>query len=130
MTDYIWDALQQIQMEGMKGDLHATKHEAQDAAQQAAAQMYVPIIRQADRLKLVCHALWSLLQERTGLTEKDLIARVMELDLKDGVRDGKYLPPPVDCPKCQAKMCRKFNRCLFCGEPCPDGSAFDTVTPG
>jgi len=50
-----------------------------------------------------------------------------ELDMKDGVHDGKYVKPPQDCPKCGSKMCRKFNRCLFCGEPCKDSSAFDTV---
>jgi hypothetical protein len=125
--NFLWNATQQMQIEEVKSAAKEAKAEAQITAQQAIDQTYLPYVKQLDKLGLVCQAMWSLIQEKTNLTERDLLERVTELDLKDGVLDGKYAKPPVDCPKCGAKMSRKFNRCLFCGQEYSDGSAFDTA---
>lgn len=122
-----WNAGQQAQIGELKNDVRDAKYDAQDAARRSAEETYLPYVKQLDKLGLVCQAMWSLIQERTDLTEQDLLNRVTELDLKDGVLDGKYTKSPVDCPKCGAKMCKKFNRCLFCGEEYTGGSAYDTV---
>jgi hypothetical protein len=129
MINLLWDATQQMQIQEALGAAKDAKLEAQITAQQAIDQTYVPYVKQLEKLGLVCQAMWSLIQERTDLTDADLLNRITELDLKDGVLDGKYTKPPVDCPKCGSKMSRKFNRCLFCGQACTDGSAFDTVSP-
>jgi hypothetical protein len=83
--------------------------------------------QRVDQLLLVVQAMWSLLQEKTGVTDAELLARVTELDAKDGATDGRVTKTPVTCGKCGATVARKFNRCLFCGEPYVAGSAFDTV---
>lgn len=83
--------------------------------------------RRVDQLLLVVQAMWTLLQEKTGLTDAELLARVTELDTHDGATDGRITRAPVKCAKCGAAVARKFNRCLFCGEPYSEGSAFDTV---
>lgn len=83
--------------------------------------------QRVDQLLLVVQAMWTLLQEKTGLTDAELMARVTELDARDGTADGRVTRPPVKCAKCGAMVARKFNRCLFCGEPYAAGSAFDTV---
>lgn len=127
LINFLWNATQQMQIAEAQDAASGVRAEAEFAARQAAEQTYLPYVKQLDKLGLVCQAMWTLLQERTGLTEQDLLARVRELDLKDGALDGKSTKPPVDCPKCGSKMSRKFNRCLFCGEECSDGSAFDTV---
>lgn len=80
-----------------------------------------------DQLLLVVQAMWTLLQEKTGVTDAELLARVTQLDALDGMTDGRVTRPPVKCAKCGAAVARKFNRCLFCGEPYAAGSAFDTV---
>jgi hypothetical protein len=80
-----------------------------------------------ERLVLVLQAMWSLATEKTGLTENDLLRRVTELDAQDGATDGRVTKPPVPCSKCGAMICRKFNRCLFCGQEYAGGSALDTV---
>lgn len=125
--NFLWNATQQMQIQEARDAAKDAKFEAQITAQQAIDQTYLPYVKQLDKLGLVCQAMWSLIQEKTNLTERDLLDRVTELDLKDGVLNGKYLKPPVDCPKCGSKMSRKFNRCLFCGEEYTEGSAFDTV---
>jgi hypothetical protein len=68
-----------------------------------------------DQLTLINMALWSLLKERTGLTEEDLARRMQEIDLSDGQLDGKVRVPVTSCPRCQRAVSRKHNRCLFCG---------------
>ena len=99
---------------------------AEQAARRAVERAYMPYVRRLEQLTLVCHAMWTLLQERTGMSEEELLERVTELDLKDGVRDGQYVRPPVMCP-CGAKVSRKFQCCIFCGRPVDNPSAFDTL---
>ena len=110
-------------------------HEQDQAAQEAppvpgsatAPAGTARVEQRLDQLLLVVQAMWSLLQEKTGLTDAELLARVTELDATDGTTDGRVTRPPVKCAKCGAAVARKFNRCLFCGEPYQAGSAFDTV---
>ena len=45
-------------------------------------------------LKLVCAAVWELVKEKSKLTEDDLVAKVAELDAKDGWRTGSL---PAGC---------------------------------
>jgi hypothetical protein len=85
------------------------------------------IMEQLQLLSLTCEAMWSLIRERTDLTEEDLSQRVTELDMADGVKDNRHMKGPVDCPKCGSKICRKFSRCLFCGFKAPPESVFDEI---
>ena len=39
--------------------------------------------------------MWSLLSQANGITDKQLLDRVNELDLRDGVADGKFTRTPV-----------------------------------
>lgn len=127
IVNTLWNVTQQVGIHNANNRVEGVTFEAQRAAQQSIENTYLPYAKQLEKLSLVCQAMWTLVQERTGLTDQDLLERVTELDLKDGVLDGKYTKPPVDCPKCDAKISRKFNRCLFCGEEYTDGSAFDTL---
>ena len=68
-----------------------------------------------DRLALISRAMFELLQESSGVSEAQLSAKIVEIDLRDGQSDGKMSPKPTRCPKCQAMMSPKFGRCLFCG---------------
>lgn len=107
--------------------VHVANLRARETTQDALEQTVLPLIRQVERLSLVCEAMWTLIQERTDLSDRDLSQRVTDLDLEDGVKDSRHGKLPVDCPDCGSKVCRKFNRCLFCGYVLPAGSAFDTV---
>ena len=94
------------------------------AAEPSAASR---VEQRVDQLLLVVQAMWTLIQEKTGLTDAELLARMTELDARDGTAAGHVRRPPVKCAKCGAMVARKFNRCLFCGDPYAAGSAFDTV---
>lgn len=80
-----------------------------------------------DRLTLINMALWSLLKERTGLSEEDLAQRIQEIDLADGQLDGKVRVQIQMCPHCQRTLSQKHNRCLFCGYEPEQKDAFSPV---
>ncbi len=80
-----------------------------------------------DRLSLVCMAMWSLIQDKTQLTEKDLLERVKMIDLMDGVEDGKASRTIQKCHACNRVMSARHRKCLYCGEKKLAQSAFDTI---
>lgn len=69
-----------------------------------------------DRLSLVNEALWTLLRERVGVTDAELLERIREVDLSDGRLDGKVRRKPVDCPGCKRTVSNRHDRCLYCGQ--------------
>ena len=64
---------------------------------------------------LICEALWELLREKTNLTEQDLYAKIHEVDMRDGVLDGKNSRKSVDCPDCGKKVSSRHPLCIYCG---------------
>jgi len=79
-----------------------------------------------DRLALVCRAMWELMKE-SGLTEEALLEKVEEVDLADGVIDGRHRPPPQPCSSCSRPNHPKRRVCLYCGAVVVPPSAFDSV---
>lgn len=67
------------------------------------------------RTTLACQALWELLKTRVGLTEEELLAKMDEIDLRDGVRDGKMSPTVCLCGSCGRKVNSISPRCMYCG---------------
>lgn len=67
------------------------------------------------RLLLLNRAMWELLRERTGCTDDDLMRKVTELDLQDGVRDGKLAVARRSCTACGRPLSRRHSRCMYCG---------------
>lgn len=80
-----------------------------------------------ERLTLINQAMWSLIQDKTDLTEDDLIARVKEIDAEDGTVDGKVTRGMIPCPKCRRPFSQQHAKCLYCGYAEPVNSAFDWV---
>ncbi len=80
-----------------------------------------------DRLSLVCMAMWSLIQDKTQLTEDDLLERVRMIDLMDGVEDGKASRSIQKCRACNRVMSSRHRKCLYCGAKKLAQSAFDAI---
>jgi ribosomal protein S27AE len=75
----------------------------------------------------VCLAMWTLIREKTDLTEDDLFDRVRELDVSDGVEDDKLTRFPRPCPACKRLMSAEHKRCIYCGLTPEHETAFDAV---
>ncbi|WP_432800183.1 hypothetical protein [Poriferisphaera sp. WC338] len=93
----------------------------------ATAREQVQLEDRLERLSLVCMAMWSLIQDKTNLTEQDLLERVKMIDLMDGVEDGKATRTVSKCASCNRTMSQRHSRCLYCGAEKLVSSAFDIV---
>ena len=89
---------------------------AGNAARQAGRQAE-SVEDKLDRTLIACEAMWSLLRDKLGVTDLELLDRINEIDLSDGELDGKVRRTPVTCPKCKRVIARRFKRCMFCGQP-------------
>ncbi len=69
-----------------------------------------------DQMALKCQAMWELLRDTTGLTDADIGKKICDVDLRDGVLDGKITKTGKQCTSCSRTISAKHNRCLYCGE--------------
>ena len=72
---------------------------------------------QVERLLMITEALWSILKEKHGYSDGELINRIAMIDLKDGKLDGKVAKSePAQCPSCNRALNRQRSVCIYCGE--------------
>lgn len=120
--DLFWDLRQQGEIQSARSAARRSEDKAENAVDLARR-----LDDRIDRLALINMALWSLLKERTGLTEEDLASRVQQLDLEDGRADGKIGGQVVECPQCRRTLSQKHQRCLYCGFEPTDREVFRSV---
>ncbi len=70
----------------------------------------------AERTLLVCEAMWTILRDKLGVTDLELLQRINDLDLSDGQLDGKVRKSAVACPKCGRTIARRLPKCMYCGQ--------------
>lgn len=66
-------------------------------------------------LALACQSLWEILEENTDITREQLLAKMEEVDLRDGKKDGKLSRSVEACESCGRKTSRRRPICLYCG---------------
>ncbi|MGH8949735.1 MAG: hypothetical protein ACRDXF_12815 [Acidimicrobiia bacterium] len=66
-----------------------------------------------DRLVMILRATVALLEQQ-GITPEMLMAKIEELDLRDGV-DERVRDLIVECPSCQSKVAPGLRNCQLCG---------------
>ncbi len=91
-------------------------YEAGDKANNAERQ--VEYMKQdIERLLMITEALWKLLQKANGYTDEELKALINEIDLRDGVLDGRVTKKEsLPCPSCQRLSSVRHLRCIYCGQ--------------
>lgn len=100
--------------------------EARDAAEQARRQKVRvdDALKQIERLTLACQAMWELLRDHSDISEDHLKAKILEIDARDGMVDGKIAQQIIDCPACGQKTGTRRGFCIFCGEPVKSDHVF------
>lgn len=63
------------------------------------------------RLMTTTAAMWSLVKEKTGATDEELLARVKKLEAEQA--EGRVA---VKCGKCGRTVPSGKKRCMYCGE--------------
>jgi hypothetical protein len=77
-----------------------------------------------DQMALKCQALWEIVREATDLSDFDIEQRINEIDLRDGVADGKITKKVQQCGRCGRTVSMRHSRCLYCGETVKGGEVF------
>ena len=62
-------------------------------------------------------ALWEIVSEKFDITTDEFKTRILEVDFRDGVLDGKETMRILDCPNCHQKVNSKRALCLYCEAP-------------
>lgn len=120
MLDLVWDIQQHAQIQEANANAQVAKARA-DGVQTTLSLL----TRRVDRLSLTCQAMWELLRDKHGVSEEELNAKLLEVDLRDGTTDGRMQMAVVDCPKCQAKTNTKRSTCVMCGAPLTKPHVFE-----
>ncbi|MGH2271508.1 hypothetical protein ACQ9LF_06890 [Anaerohalosphaeraceae bacterium U12dextr] len=92
---------------------------AEDAKVKAndATLHLIRLEEKVDHLALKCQALWELVKEQTQLTDMQIAERISEIDMRDGVADGKITQGRRQCSDCGRAVGPGYTQCLFCGAP-------------
>lgn len=88
---------------------------AANRAERAASSLEQRLTGEVDSLRLACAAMWEILEERLGVTPKELAERMTQIDLRDGRLDGRMSTQAVACATCGRRMSARRAHCLFCG---------------
>lgn len=74
---------------------------------------------QLDRLHLLQLATIEVVMDRMILSEEQFLAKVEEIDRRDGRPDGRLTLAPAGCPRCQRLNHAQRTTCVYCGERLP-----------
>ena len=108
--EFLWDLHQQKAIADAQVEASAAKRAARPGSDRLAE-----LETEVQRLTLVSQALWELLRDRTGLSETELVAKINEIDLRDGKLDGRISAKLIHCPRCGRTMSERHSRCIYCG---------------
>lgn len=111
IIELLWNAHQQNRIGAAEAALSATA-QTQDSLRKQLGS----VLERLDHTNLVLLALWELVGERLGLTVEQLRAKVAEIDLRDGVQDGRYSGSAGRCGGCNREIPPWRQRCLYCGQ--------------
>lgn len=115
-----WDIVQSVQIHNMQNRAVLSETQA-DIRQSQNRNRHEDLDESLQRVALVVEAMWTLLAEKTGLTEEQLLERIVELDEADGSLDGRSVRPPRRCAGCDAVVPHDRDTCQFCGTAAPSG---------
>ena len=70
-----------------------------------------------ERLSIITEALSTILKEKHGYGDEELVKRIAEIDLRDGKLDGHAVSSEATvCPQCKRMHIAKHQPiCLYCG---------------
>ena len=96
-------------------DLGAAQAKAESATRKAE-DVEMELEMKIDKLSLITQALWSFIRQNHSMTDDALMDKVKEIDMRDGILDGKVSKGRAkQCPDCNRVMNKMHSKCLYCG---------------
>ena|SRR6185369_11957246 len=103
----------------INASVQSDAREANANARQASLDVQL-MEQDISRLLMITEALWTLLKKEHHYTDDDLAKVVTEIDLRDGIRDGRSTKSkPIPCPSCSKINSSKRAVCIYCGKSLP-----------
>ena len=88
---------------------------AQNLARQVQYQARILKANLAKAL-MINEALWEIIRDKHNLGEEDLNNKLYEIDMRDGVLDGKNQRSASECPNCHRRVSPRHPACIYCGQ--------------
>jgi hypothetical protein len=120
----LWDLYQQYRIGQIDRQVENLRESAAALEGSSDLRAAARLDDKVNHLALICRAMFELMQASSSVTEDQLKAKIVEIDLRDGAADGKVTARAQRCPKCGAMMSPQMGRCLFCGHQDESASAF------
>src|SRR5688500_15897868 len=96
--DILFDLYQQRQI----GEAQSRASDAKNASDQLRFEVR-DLKRRADALTIACQALWEIVRAQGSLGDEALVAKMQEVDARDGRADGRISTTLLPCPTCGRK---------------------------
>lgn len=80
------------------------------------------------KLMMITQAMWEIIAESHSLSDDHIVAKVREIDLRDGAVDGKIKKPIRVCVSCGKVLPLGRDGCLYCGSLNKGADLFHTVS--
>lgn len=107
----LWDIRQQGQIHAAQAGVDQANSKARNAERKTES-----LQQQIDHLTLLCQSMWELLRDHSDLADDLLLAKVADIDTRDGKADGKIGKQVLPCPSCGANCNTASQHCTMCGE--------------
>ncbi|MEM7201234.1 MAG: hypothetical protein AAF628_13260 [Planctomycetota bacterium] len=117
-----WEISQQVNIRRSQATADSAVERAADAKASAEALQST-----LDRVLLINRALWEIVRDQHGLNDEQLRDKVSEIDMRDGVMDGRLRQEARRCPGCDRVMNRRHRHCLYCGAQDLEADVFDSA---
>ena len=105
-------------------DLHRKADHALNRAEHSN-RLIAELDEKVDQLALKCQALWEIVKKETSLSDDDIRKKIHEIDMRDGTSDGKIRESARKCQSCGRAVGKRYNRCIYCGEPGTSKEVFE-----
>ena len=128
MFKYMFDTewMQRMDIEELRDQERAMRSEMYflDKKSAKAKDQLKVLQHEVGELALVCKTLMRIILEKGLCTGKELGELMHEIDLEDGVADGRVTPKGPQnsdiCPECDHTIKGGKKRCLYCGYQLPE----------
>ena len=94
----------------------ASRDAATAKSRTMALKQYVRILEaNLAKTMMICETLWDFISEQHNLTEEDLHKKLYEVDMRDGILNGKNQRKAVKCESCGHMVSPRHPACIYCG---------------
>ncbi len=120
------DLFLDLYQQGKISDAHGKAANAIDRTKRLEEEVG-DLKRKCDALTIACQSLWEIVRTRLTLDEQMMLAKMQEIDLRDGKLDGKIASKGSTCSNCSRPNSTKRHCCLYCGARLTGGHLFEKV---